>query len=178
MLEKGQLEPIEKNKASVYEAYSKGFRNEVLRLEMSIRICISALNALYQNHLWCFYKDLHSIFGDKYIFTKDDLATKDADDGQKYTILNLNFHLVEFKYTCIGTVVLSILSKCFFEDPKKKKLYRNLSQKYFVSSGVNTLESNKRKEIKKVQRAKFDKWTKSLKNKSPHIIYTPMGNKR
>ena len=178
MLEKGQQEPIEKNKASVYEAYYKGFHKEVFSLELSVRICISALNALYQNHSWCFYKDLHSIFGDNYIFTKDDLATKDTENGQHYAILNLKYHLVEFYYTCIGTVVLSIVSKCFYDKPQKKVVYRNLSQKYFVDSGVNTLESNKRKEFKKAQKAKFEKWAKSLKHKAPHIIYTPMGNKR
>ena len=178
MLEKGQQEPIEKNKTSVYEAYSKGFYKEVMGLEMSLRICLSALNALYQNHSWCFYKDLHSIFGDKYIFSKDDLATKETETGQQYAILNLKYHLVEFKYTCIGTVFLSIVSKCFYDKPQKKDAYRNLSQKYFMDSGVNTLESNKRKEFKKVQKAKIDKREKSLRHKAPHIIYTPMGNKR
>ena len=178
MLERGQQEPILKNRASVYEAYGKGFHKEVISLEMSLRICLSALNALYQNHSWCFYKDIHSIFGDNYVFTKEDLATKDTETGPNYAILNLKYHLVEFKYTCIGTVLLSIVSKCFFDKPQRKDFYRNLSQKYFIDSGVNTFESNKRKEYNKSQRAKYDKWVKSMKRRSAKLIYTPMGNKR
>ena len=121
---------------------------------------------------------MYSIFGDNYIFTKDDLATKDTETGQNYAILNLKYHLVEFRYSCIGTVLLSIVSKCFFDKPQRKDFYRNLSQKYFIDSGVNSFESNKRKEFKTAQKAKYDKLVQSKKHKSLKLIYTPMGNKR
>ncbi len=180
MLLKGENSAIGKNKTAILEAYSKGYHIEVMQLEIPVRTGIAALNSLFQNRNLCFYKDLHAIIGSDHVFTTDDLVKIETENGSKHAMLNTKYHLVEFKYTCLSTIILSIVSKVFVNKPEWKDLYDRLSEKYYIGNKVINLEREKRHKFKEMEKVRRESKRKFLDKKKshPHLIYTPMGNKR
>ena len=116
----------------------------------------------------------------EFVFTTDDLVKIETENGSKHAMLNTKYHLVEFKYTCLSTIILSIVSKVFVNKPEWKDLYDRLSEKYYIGNKVINLEREKRHKFKEMEKVRRESKRKFLDKKKshPHLIYTPMGNKR
>ena len=171
---------IKKNKASVIEAYNNGKCEKVMRLELPVKTCIAVLNGLYQNgiNVRRFYKDMGPAFGEGYVFSSSDLLMEDIQNKVRYLFFTDQGYKKEIKCLCLASVIICILSKAFADGRIKQGYYNSVLKKYskydYSHLSPEKMAKEKEKAKKKLEREQARKdW-----EMRPHIIYTPMGNKK
>lgn len=176
------LEQISKNKQYVIEAYNNGFTAQIMTLKLSLRTCLAALNGLYRQdginsiHLSRFYRDLCPIFGEDYVFTKEDLFYERKDNHIVYIYYDSRKNCKNIRYYCLSSVMASIISSAYYTKMINLQIFKKLIVKYMTFTTSRPFQEERRKEKERRKRKMEREKARKEWEERPRIFYTPMGN--
>ncbi len=181
----------------VVEAYDAGKITEAMTMELSISEAIVALNALYEHstHRRSLFNYLSPIFGSDYVFTKKDLRISAKVEDPCILFRDIDKNPIYIYYVCIPTIVLLVLSKAIQTKRITHERYKLLAEIFLREKFIDHIidEQEKRENAgaakplvsKILAKSENERLHPELKSKRkrghkhrPHLIYTPMGNKR
>lgn len=185
--EKGQLkriclEQISKNKQYVIEAYNNGFTAQIMTLKLPLRTCLAALNGLYRQDgihnilLSRFYRDLGPIFGEDYVFTKEDLFYERKDNRIVYIFYDSRKNCKNIRFYCLSSVMASIISSAYYTKMIDFRYFKKLIVKYMDFTNSQSFHEERRKEKERRKRKMEREKARKEWAERPRIFYTPMGN--